>query len=93
MCITKNDTFNRKCSNDIRVRLFNEKYKIKQKNKFSISWDSTDDEINHLSDYEFKNAQSTVASRTRSHTPPHHDRRQTVIISFFFKFYFYFVFI
>ncbi|CAF1291958.1 unnamed protein product [Rotaria sp. Silwood1] len=45
-----------------------------------ISWDSTDDEINHLSDNNYSQYdKSSVASRTRSHTPPHYtnDKRQT----------------
>ncbi|UJR17921.1 hypothetical protein I4U23_004820 [Adineta vaga] len=36
-----------------------------------ISWDSTDDEIDQLSTPRIGENQSTVASRTRSHTPPH----------------------
>ncbi|CAF1130583.1 unnamed protein product [Rotaria sordida] len=44
-----------------------------------ISWDSTDDEINHLSDNYSQYDKSTVASRTRSHTPPHYyyEKKQT----------------
>ena len=46
----------------------------------SISWDSTDDEMDQLSTSQMGNEESTVASRTRSHTPPHpnSDRKQTV---------------
>jgi len=42
-----------------------------------ISWDSTDDEMNEIDDYHFED-ESTVASRTRSHTPPNHhiDKKQ-----------------
>ncbi|CAF5219311.1 unnamed protein product, partial [Rotaria magnacalcarata] len=45
-----------------------------------ISWDSTDDELNNLSDNNYENIKkSTVASRTRSHTPSHYhsDKKQT----------------
>jgi len=37
-----------------------------------ISWDSTDDEINEIDGYRIEEDESTVASRTRSHTPPNH---------------------
>ncbi|CAF1537766.1 unnamed protein product [Adineta ricciae] len=38
-----------------------------------ISWDSTDDEMGQLSTSQMEDEESTVASRTRSHTPPHPD--------------------
>ncbi len=58
---------------------------------FSISWDSTDDEINQFGDYNFEDDESTVASRTRSHTPPNHhqDKKQ---VRHFFRLFFLFEF-
>ncbi|CAF1134477.1 unnamed protein product [Adineta steineri] len=41
-----------------------------------ISWDSTDDEVNQLSNSNYHDQQSTVASRTRSHTPPQHSHER-----------------
>ncbi|CAF1403366.1 unnamed protein product, partial [Adineta steineri] len=41
-----------------------------------ISWDSTDDEVNQLSNSTYHDQQSTVASRTRSHTPPQHSHER-----------------
>lgn len=48
---------------------------------FSISWDSTDEEIDQFD--HSNEEESTVASRTRSHTPPHHinDKKQVKYFS------------
>jgi hypothetical protein len=57
---------------------------------FSISWNSSGDEMNEYNDYQFEDDESTtVASRTRSHTPPnHHTEKKQVLLFFFFKFFF-----
>ena len=56
-----------------------------KKRLFSISWDSSDDEMNEYNNHNrFEEDQSTVASRTRSHTPPneHSERKQVRQCSF-----------
>lgn len=60
----------------------------------SVSWDSTDEEINQFQQFHSENHQSTVASRTRSHTPPHehHDKKQVwhlVLLSLFLILFFF----
>ena len=61
---------------------------------FSVSWNSSDEEMNQFNHYQFGNVQSTVASRTRSHTPPHehHERKQVFLLRFSSRLFIWFSF-
>jgi len=51
---------------------------------FSISWNSSDDEMNEYNDYQFEDDElTTVASRTRSHTPSNHHTEKKQVLLFF----------